>query len=147
MPHNKKSFLPATALLIPLLFAAPPVLLAQQATPAPAAAKQGGTYRQPLVAASIPVDPNEHMNELNADASMPVIGPGAKGPAVLRAQVLLDRAWFSPGEIDGAYGRNMRFATAAFQLARNLPQTGVVDAATGRRWRRWGRSRLSAPTC
>lgn len=127
----KKSFLPAAALLIPLLLAAPPVLQARQASSSPpAASKQGGPYKQPLVAATIPSDATEHMNVLNADTATPQIGPGARGPAVMRAQVLLDRAWFSPGEIDGLYGRNMRFATAAFQLARNLPQTGIVDAAT-----------------
>ncbi|HEY8356316.1 MAG TPA: L,D-transpeptidase family protein [Ramlibacter sp.] len=126
---SKKSFLRASALLLPLVFAAPPVLLAKPAAPAAAGAK-ASAYRQPFVAASIPVDATEHMNELNADTGTPDIGPGAKGPAVLRAQVLLDRAWFSPGEIDGSYGRNMRFATAAFQMSRGLPQTGIVDAAT-----------------
>lgn len=58
------------------------------------------------------------------------MGPNSKGAHVLRAQVLLDRAHFSSGEIDGAYGSNLRQAIAGFQKARQLPATGLVDAAT-----------------
>ncbi|TFW35697.1 murein L,D-transpeptidase [Massilia horti] len=49
---------------------------------------------------------------------------------ILRAQVLLDRAHFSPGEIDGAYGFNMRQALAGFQKSRALPVSGQLDQAT-----------------
>lgn len=60
----------------------------------------------------------------------PPIGPGAKGAAALRAQILLDRALFSQGEIDGSYGRFTQRAVAAFQESRGLSSSGRVDRET-----------------
>lgn len=59
-----------------------------------------------------------------------VIGPNAKGSAVVRAQILLDRAHFSCGEIDGNYGSNMEKTVAAFQRARDLPVNGAIGPQT-----------------
>ena len=58
------------------------------------------------------------------------IGPHAKGPAVARAQILLDRAHFSCGEIDGDYGTNLEKTVSAFQHARGLPVNGAVGPET-----------------
>ncbi|WP_229509092.1 L,D-transpeptidase [Massilia sp. CCM 8734] len=50
--------------------------------------------------------------------------------ALLRAQVLLDRAHFSTGEIDAASGSNMRLALAGFQKKAGLEPSGVLDDAS-----------------
>lgn len=60
----------------------------------------------------------------------PAIAEQAEFERLLRAQVLLERMYLSPGEIDGAYGSNMRQALSTFQQIRNLPLTGRLDEAT-----------------
>ncbi len=50
--------------------------------------------------------------------------------SLLRAQVLLERAYFSPGEIDGKAGSNMRRAVTAYQRAHELSVSGELDDAT-----------------
>ncbi len=62
--------------------------------------------------------------------TQPDIKQGTHGSAVVRAQILLARAHFSCGEIDGDFGTNLRKALDAFQQERQLPATGMVDAAT-----------------
>lgn len=67
---------------------------------------------------------------VNDSATTPIVKRGSAGGGVLRAQVLLDRARFSPGEIDAAFGGNVEKAVAGFQKAHGIEPTGVVDAAT-----------------
>lgn len=50
--------------------------------------------------------------------------------ATLALQVALDRAGFSPGEIDGKSGGNTERALRAFQEANDLTATGKPDAAS-----------------
>src|SRR5579863_9306962 len=58
---------------------------------------------------------------INDPGTRDPIGPHAQGEAVVRAEILLDRLKFSPGEITDSYGDNLAKAIAAFQAASGLP--------------------------
>ena len=67
-------------------------------------------------------------NEIEDSTKTGAIGPGATGPRVVRAQILLDRARFSPGEIDGVYGDDFGIAVKGYQENHGLKPTGTIDA-------------------
>lgn len=48
-------------------------------------------------------------------------------PVGIRLQVLLDRAHFSPGEIDGRFGENAKKALRAYEEAEQLPSSDEVS--------------------
>lgn len=48
-------------------------------------------------------------------------------PAIVRLQILLDRAGSSPGVIDGFYGENVGKAVAGFEALQGLPSDGKLD--------------------
>ena len=49
---------------------------------------------------------------------------------MIGVQVALDRAGFSPGEIDGRGGQKTKLAVSEFQKSAGLPATGVVNEET-----------------
>jgi lipoprotein-anchoring transpeptidase ErfK/SrfK len=59
-----------------------------------------------------------------------VLNPGSSGADVVRAQILLDRARYSPGEIDGKYGEDLAIAVKSYQAAHELKPSGAINAET-----------------
>lgn len=87
------------------------------------------------VTAGVDSLPAEEFDSISATSvnswpmSLPLYGNVA-GPSVLRVQILLDRALFSPGIIDGHYGKNTEKAVYWLQHREGLPRTGRVDEGT-----------------
>jgi lipoprotein-anchoring transpeptidase ErfK/SrfK len=79
-----------------------------------------------------PVSRSVSASEIEDATKTPDVGPGAKGPAVVRAQILLARARFSPGEIDGIHGDDFGTAVKGYQATHGLNQTGTIDTAMWR---------------
>jgi lipoprotein-anchoring transpeptidase ErfK/SrfK len=107
---------------------APPAKLAPPPTgplppaitpPAPVELGQAPALVAPKASAAVAIN----SAELDAD---PV--KGGPDPAVVRAEVLLDRARFSPGVIDGRTGDNLAQAIAAYERANGLADDGKLDA-------------------
>jgi lipoprotein-anchoring transpeptidase ErfK/SrfK len=69
-------------------------------------------------------------DEVNGGRPRFPVGPGLRGPSVLRVQVLLNRAQFAPGMLDGGWGQNTGVAVYWFQAREGLIPNGVVDSAT-----------------
>ncbi|KRA57298.1 hypothetical protein ASD89_06370 [Caulobacter sp. Root656] len=94
---------------------------------APPAKPQTPVVAAPAVA---PAAPSPLAQAVNAAAFDPAATtPQAKQAYLTRAQVLLDRAHFSPGVIDGREGSNLTLAISAFQEARRLTVDGKLSPA------------------
>jgi lipoprotein-anchoring transpeptidase ErfK/SrfK len=81
-------------------------------------------------ASRLKAPPTFEADRVNDPTQSPTIGKNARGSAVLRAQILLDRARYSCGEIDGDYGTNLEKTVAAYQRDHNLPVNSVVGPET-----------------
>ncbi|HEY5288489.1 MAG TPA: L,D-transpeptidase [Caulobacteraceae bacterium] len=87
----------------------------------PAVAQAPSAPAAPAVADPSPAAPaSPEAQAIDAAAFAPVQTAADGRRTLIRAEVLLDRAHFSPGVIDGRNGGNFRLALATFERARGL---------------------------
>lgn len=118
---------------------AAPAVAAPAPAPSAAAAMPGAPVLgpQPVTAWGTGPDgsPLEPMDEAHAPAAADAqpandIATTTGKDGILRAQVLLLRAHYSTGEIDGLAGSNLAKAVRGYQAHAGLKETGTLDAAT-----------------
>ena len=114
----------------------PPSLLAAPASAAPPASSDpiGAVLEQ---AAGPALPPALARTALTIEQTNPVAAPTAGNttagkplalnPSLVKVEVLLDRAGFSPGVIDGRDGENLQHALAAYAQAHNVAWSGALD--------------------
>lgn len=105
-------------LLVTVPFAA---ALAGEAPPSPLTA-------QAIDAADLSTVPAELLPPAAGDTTGSDTSPRVPDPAIVKLQVLLDRAGASPGVIDGFDGDNVRKAISAFETMTGLRPDGKIDA-------------------
>lgn len=103
--------------------------------------RQGRAGQGTATASSSTFVPRANREESVDDISIDTIGKApvlvpisgdVEGPSILKTQVYLDHANFSPGVIDGRWGKNSAIAVYWFQYANGMDPTGEVDEQTFR---------------
>jgi lipoprotein-anchoring transpeptidase ErfK/SrfK len=102
------------------------------ATPAPSAAATPVAPLAPTAIATTPAAVSPMAQSI--EAAQPGVASTAKStapaPVLIKAEVLLDRAHFSPGVIDGRPGGNLTNALTAYRKVHGLADAPDIDAAT-----------------
>ncbi len=70
--------------------------------------------------------PNRMAQAIENRSDKAEIRPGTAEARVVRAQILLDRARFSPGQIDGRYGGDLGVAIKGYQEDHHLNPDGII---------------------
>lgn len=113
----------------------------KSARPAPAAPAQPATANVKFVTSpkfSEKLDTQSLGQIEAAPVQVPIRGDVA-GPSVVRAQVMLDRAGYSVGVLDGRWGKNSAISVYWFQRENGIAPTGDLDEATFRQlWQHAG---------
>jgi lipoprotein-anchoring transpeptidase ErfK/SrfK len=101
-------------------------IVAEPAIPEPAVAPQPNQQAAsiPTAATTTAAQPGP-AGDTHPEAAVPA--NVQYNAAMVRIEVLLDRAHFSPGVIDGLNGENVRKAVSAYQAAHNMPVNGQAD--------------------
>ena len=73
------------------------------------------------------VDPAIALEKVNDATDTSSLSAGSSGVRVIRAQILFDRARFSPGEIDGSFGPDLEIAVKGYRERHNLKATATID--------------------
>ena len=79
-----------------------------------------------ILAGAAVAEPLEIETINNAQLHLPLPAKEGINPILIKAQLLLDRAHFSPGEIDGKFGDNFKKALIAFAAAQGLNSRGEL---------------------
>lgn len=79
-----------------------------------------------ILAGAAVAEPLEIETINNAQLHLPLPAKERINPTLIKAQLLLDRAHFSPGEIDGKFGDNFKKALIAFAAAQGLNSRGEL---------------------
>jgi lipoprotein-anchoring transpeptidase ErfK/SrfK len=102
------------------------------ASPAAAAVAVPAGSAAPVALAMAPAaaSPMAQSIEAAQPGAAPTAASTAPVPILIRTEVLLDRAHFSPGVIDGRPGENLTNALSAYRKTHGLAAAPGVDAAT-----------------
>jgi len=111
-------------------------VIGEASAPGAPSREASNTEAQPVVLAQATATPtitpseSEVGQKVNAAAwASTAMNAETKRAVLIRVQVLLDRAHFSPGVIDGREGSNMKKAIAAYETANGLTADGLLDEA------------------
>jgi lipoprotein-anchoring transpeptidase ErfK/SrfK len=74
------------------------------------------------------LDPQKVNEAVFTESALGSDGPKGVNAVVLKLQVLLDRAHYSPGVIDGRMGENVKLALSAFEENSGFPIDGKLDS-------------------